>query len=216
MLAGALSTLKVLSLVSIETKRRQIWQASTQFSQHDIITSNTCNNLIEWVIYYIGGRNRWTRCSLSDRSDYLTVFVSQPRLSLSGLGVTLTQHTWRFIINALAHLSLPALKRSAEGPVKADGSGPFEAALLPQCAVEDERKVAAFEEGASLKGETSCFHKSCPTLRGLKGHMVQSGGRPAWRYGTLMGSPDNALPPTPSLQNALHSATPCALGNRQK
>lgn len=31
------------------------------------------------------------------------------------------------------------------------------------------------EEAASLKGETSCFHKSRQTLRGLKGHMVQSG-----------------------------------------
>lgn len=30
--------------------------------------------------------------------------------------------------------------------------------------------------GWLFKGETSCFHKSCWTLRGLKGHMVQGGG----------------------------------------
>lgn len=154
-------------------------------------------------------------CGRRDRSDYPTVRVSQPRLSLSGHAVILMQHTSRFIMNALAHPSLPPLKCSAKGPVKADGSGPSGETLRLQRAVEDKPEVVV-EEAGSLKGETSCFHKSCRTLRGLKGHMVRDGGRPFWCDGSLMGSADNALPPTPSLQNALHSATPCALGNRQK
>lgn len=59
------------------------------------------------LLLYISDRNRFSQCSCRrcDRYDYLTVFVSRPRPSLSGLGVTLTQHTSRFIMNALAHLS---------------------------------------------------------------------------------------------------------------
>lgn len=57
-------------------------------------------------------------------------------------------------------------------------------------------------EAGSLKGETSCFHKSRWTLRGLKGYMVQEwgGGVPLWWYGSLMGTADNTLPPTSGLQ----------------
>lgn len=57
-------------------------------------------------------------------------------------------------------------------------------------------------EAGSLKGETSCFHKSRWTLRGLKGYVVQEwgGGVPLWWYGSLMGTADNTLPPTSGLQ----------------
>lgn len=59
------------------------------------------------------------------------------------------------------------------------------------------RSQPAVVEAGSLKGETSCVHKSHWTLGGLKGYRV--GGREVslWLYRSLMGTADNTPPPTP-------------------
>lgn len=98
---------------------------------------------------------------------------------------------------------LAALKSSEKGSVKSTSS-----VGLALTAMVDRR--AAGWEGWFFKKETSCFHKSHWTLRGLRGYMVWGGG-PLWWYKSLMGTADNTPPPTtpppacPAFYNPLYS-----------
>lgn len=101
------------------------------------------------------------------------------------------------VYSTLVLLVLLAAHRS----VKADEFSPSEEMLHLQYAVM-EQPVAV--QAASLKGETSCFHKSYWTLRELKGYRVEEGGSLSGVLWELQTTPNPLLPlPIPSMPSIL-------------